>query len=63
MAAVFQFIQQVRQEMQKVTWSGVRETHTSTAVVAVIVFISACFFMLTDSVAFHLVQWLLTVGN
>ena len=49
-----QFIQEVRQEASKVTWPSRKETGVSTAMVFVMVIISAIFFMIVD--------WLLKIG-
>ena len=49
-----QFIQEVRQEATKVTWPSRKETSISTAMVFVMVIISAIFFMIVD--------WLLQIG-
>ena len=49
-----QFIQEVRQEATKVTWPSRKETSISTAMVFVMVIISAIFFMIVD--------WLLKIG-
>ena len=49
-----QFIQEVRQEASKVTWPSRKETSVSTAMVFVMVIISAIFFMIVD--------WLLQIG-
>ncbi len=49
-----QFIQEVRQEATKVTWPSRKETSVSTAMVFVMVIISAIFFMIVD--------WLLQIG-
>ena len=43
-----QFIQEVRQEMSRVTWPARKETLTTTAMVFVMVFIAAGFFFLID---------------
>jgi len=43
-----QFIQEVRQEMARVTWPSRKETLTTTAMVFVMVFIAAGFFFLID---------------
>ena len=43
-----QFIQEVRQEMSRVTWPSRKETLTTTAMVFVMVFIAAGFFFLVD---------------
>ena len=49
-----QFIQEVRQEASKVTWPSRKETGVSTAMVFVMVIISAIFFMIVD--------WFLKIG-
>jgi preprotein translocase subunit SecE len=49
-----QFIQEVRQEASKVTWPSRKETGVSTAMVFVMVIISAIFFVIVD--------WLLKIG-
>jgi preprotein translocase subunit SecE len=45
-----QFIQEVRQEVSRVTWPSRKETLTTTAMVFVMVFIAAGFFFLIDQV-------------
>ena len=44
------FIQQVRQEVSRVTWPSRKETMVTTAMVFVMVFIAAVFFFLVDQV-------------
>ena len=48
MANPFQFLQQVRSEASKVTWPTRRETLITTALVIVMVFIAAIFFVVVD---------------
>jgi preprotein translocase subunit SecE len=45
-----EFIQQVRQEVSRVTWPSRKETMVTTAMVFVMVFIAAAFFFLVDQV-------------
>ena len=45
-----EFIQQVRQEVARVTWPSRKETMVTTAMVFVMVFIAAAFFFLVDQV-------------
>jgi len=45
-----EFIQQVRQEVARVTWPSRKETVVTTAMVFVMVFIAAAFFFLVDQV-------------
>lgn len=54
-----QFVQEVRQEMTKVTWPTRKETLISAGMVMVLVLIAALFFMLVDAVISTGVQWLL----
>lgn len=59
----FEFLQQVRQETNKVTWPSRKETLITTAMVFVFVVIAALFFLVAD----HLMGWamwlLLGVGR
>jgi preprotein translocase subunit SecE len=43
-----EFIQEVRQELSRVTWPSRKETLTTTAMVFVMVFVAAGFFFLVD---------------
>ena len=45
---VTEFVQQVRQEMSRVTWPTRKETLVTTGMVFVMVFIAAAFFFLVD---------------
>ena len=45
-----EFIQQVRQEVARVTWPSRKETMVTTAKVFVMVYIAAAFFFLVDQV-------------
>ncbi len=44
----FEFIQEVRQEVSRVTWPSRKETVVTTAMVFVMVFIAAAFFFIVD---------------
>ena len=46
----FQFLKEVRTEALKVTWPSRRETVITTAMVFVMVFVAAVFFLLADQV-------------
>ena len=46
----FQFLQQVRSEVAKVTWPTRRETVITTAMVFVMVFLAAIFFFVADQI-------------
>ena len=59
----FQFIQQVRAEVSKVTWPTRRETAVSTVMVFIMVFLAAVFFFLADQVLSFGVGFLLGTGS
>jgi len=50
----FEFLQQVRQEANKVTWPTRKETMITTAMVFLFVTVSAIFFLIAD--------WLIATG-
>ena len=56
---VAEFIKQVRQETQKVTWSSRKEVISSTIVVLIMIFIASLFFLLVDSVILKLTQFIM----
>ncbi|MEE2933254.1 MAG: preprotein translocase subunit SecE [Pseudomonadota bacterium] len=58
-----QFIREVRQEANKVTWPTKKETGVTTVMVFVMVFIAAIFFLLTDQVIAWLVKLVLGLGG
>ena len=57
------FIQQVRQEVSRVTWPSRKETMVTTAMVFVMVFIAAAFFFLVDQVFSAGVRLLFGLGQ
>jgi len=58
-----QFIQQVRQETNKVTWPTRKETMVTTGMVFVMVFVAAIFFFLVDQVLAWGVQAIFGLGG
>ena len=58
----FEFAQQVRQEVAKVTWPTRKETLISTGMVFVMVFVSALFFFVLDQVLHHIVRLIMGLG-
>jgi preprotein translocase subunit SecE len=60
---VAEFIQQVRQEVARVTWPSRKETMVTTAMVFVMVFIAAAFFFLVDQVFSAGVRLLFGLGQ
>lgn len=59
----FEFIQEVRQEVAKVTWPGRKEVWVTTAAVLVMVALAAIFFLVTDQVLGWLVSLVLGFGR
>ena len=59
----FKFLQEVRSEVNKVTWPTRRETMITTAMVFVMVAVSSVFFLLADQVIRLIVTFVLGVGH
>jgi preprotein translocase subunit SecE len=59
----FQFIQQVRQEVSKVTWPTRKETTITTIMVFIMVAVSAVFFLFVDQIISVLIKMVLGLGN
>ena len=58
----FKFLQEVRSEVNKVTWPSRKETMITTAMVFVMVTVASIFFMLADQVIRILVTFILGLG-
>jgi len=58
-----QFLQQVRQEVAKVTWPTRKETTVSTIMVFVMVIIAAIFFFIVDQVLSFSVRFIMGLGG
>jgi len=58
-----EFIQQVRQELLRVTWPTRKETMVTTAMVFVMVFIAAAFFFIVDQVLAYGVRLVFGLGQ
>jgi preprotein translocase subunit SecE len=59
----FKFLQEVRQETNKVTWPSRRETAITTAMVFVFAAVSAIFFLVADQIIRYLVTLVLGIGS
>jgi preprotein translocase subunit SecE len=59
----FEFIQQVRQEVSKVTWPSRKETMMTTGMVFVMVFFAAVFFFVVDQVLALGIKTVLGLGG
>jgi preprotein translocase subunit SecE len=57
------FIQEVRQEVSKVTWPAWKEVWITTAMVLVMVALMSMFFLLADMVIASAVQFVLQLGQ
>ncbi len=55
------FLQEVRQEVGKVTWPTRQETLISTVMVLVMVVAASLFFLAADQIISVVVQWLLAI--
>jgi preprotein translocase subunit SecE len=59
----FKFLQEVRTEVNKVTWPSRKETMITTAMVFIMVAIASIFFFVADQVILALVTFLLGLGH
>ena len=55
------FLQEVRQEVSKVTWPSRQETLISTVMVLVMVAAASVFFLASDQIIAWIVQWVLKI--
>ena len=58
-----QFVRQVRQEMQKVTWPEKKDTFISSAIVIILVILFSLFFLVTDQIWSKGLQWIIEKGS
>ncbi|HEV8033180.1 MAG TPA: preprotein translocase subunit SecE [Stellaceae bacterium] len=58
-----EFVQQVRQELSRVTWPTRKETLVTTAMVFVMVFVAAVFFFVVDQVLSYGVRLVFGLGE
>ena len=59
----FEFIQEVRQEVSKVTWPTWKEVWITTVMVMIMVSLAALFFLLADQVLGWFIKFLLSLGT
>ena len=57
-----QFVRQVRQEMQKVTWPERKDVFISSAIVIVLIFLFSLFFLLTDQIWSFTIKKIIQIG-
>ena len=58
-----QFVRQVRQEMQKVTWPEKKDTFISSAIIILLVFLFSLFFLVTDQIWSKGLRWIIEKGS
>ena len=58
-----EFVQQVRQELARVTWPTRKETMVTTAMVFVMVFVAAVFFFVVDQTLSYGVRLVFGLGE
>jgi preprotein translocase subunit SecE len=58
-----EFVQQVRQELTRITWPTRKETLVTTAMVFVMVFVAAIFFFVVDWALSYAVRFLFGLGQ
>ena len=58
-----QFVRQVRQEMQKVTWPEKKDTFISSAIVILLVVLFSLFFLVTDQIWSKGLRWIIEKGS
>jgi preprotein translocase subunit SecE len=59
----FKFAQEVRSEVQKVTWPSRRETAITTAMVFVMVAVASVFFLVADQIIRIFITFVLGLGS
>ena len=59
----FKFVQEVRQEVSKVTWPTRNETWVTTIAVLIMVTLASIFFMLADQLMGWIVSLILGIGS
>ena len=58
-----EFVQQVRQELSRITWPTRKETLVTTAMVFVMVFVAAAFFFIVDQTLSYGVRLVFGLGQ
>jgi preprotein translocase subunit SecE len=58
-----EFVQQVRQELSRVTWPTRKETLITTGMVFLMVFVAAAFFFVVDQILSYVVRLVYGLGQ
>ena len=59
----FKFLQEVREETEKVTWPSRRETFVTTIMVFIMVAVASVFFLIVDLFARNIITLILGIGS
>lgn len=59
----FQFLQQVKNEAGKVTWTTRKETMITTVMVLIMVLLASLFFLAADQILSWAVSYVLNIGS
>ena len=59
----FKFLQEVREETEKVTWPSRRETLVTTVMVFLMVAVASVFFLIVDLFARNIITLILGIAN
>ena len=59
----FKFLQEVREETEKVTWPSRRETFVTTVMVFVMVAVASVFFLIVDLFARNIITLILGIAS
>ena len=59
----FKFLQEVREETEKVTWPSRRETLVTTIMVFIMVAVASVFFLIVDLFARNIITLILGIGS
>ena len=59
----FRFLQEVREETEKVTWPSRRETFVTTVMVFVMVAVASVFFLIVDLFARNIITLILGIAS
>ena len=59
----FKFLQEVREETEKVTWPSRRETFVTTIMVFVMVAVASVFFLIVDLVVRNIITLILGIAS
>lgn len=62
MKKALRFVNEVKQEVSKITWLSKKEVLTSTLMVVVVVAICSLVFVAADYIIYHIIQFIVNLG-